>query len=154
MALQPELKLLPVSSIRPDPTQARSSYDPVALDSLAATIRDHGMMNPIIVRQRGDVYEIIAGERRYRATVLLKRTEIACFVYPETMPEVETEILSLIENLQRVDLNPIEEARGYKQLADIYDMTQEEIGEKVGKDQALIPAPWLCWRCPSKSNKL
>ncbi len=127
--------------MRPDPTQARSSFDPEQMEQLKESLQERGLINPICVRRLdgSDAYEIIAGERRFRAAKALSWSEIDARIYPSTTPALETELLSLVENLQRVDLNPIEEARGYRQLAESpYSMNQEAVARQVGKKQSAI----------------
>ncbi len=137
--LAAEYLRIPLSQIRPDPTQSRTYFDPGQLEDLKSSLKERGLINPITVRKAGELYEIIAGERRYRAAASLGWQDIDCRVYPPETPALETELLSLVENLQRVDLNPIEEARGYKQLTDPpYNMGQADIAKEVGKTQPVI----------------
>jgi ParB family chromosome partitioning protein len=128
---------LKLSQIDPKSDQPRKHFDKEALETLAASIMENGLLQPILVREYGDGrYQIIAGERRFRASKLAGLTEIPAIVMERDDKKVAE--IALIENVQREDLNPIEEALGYKALATEYDMTQEEISIKVGKSRSAI----------------
>lgn len=99
MSTAPTLQTLPLTQIHPDPTQSRTDFDPVALKELADSIKENGLINPISVRRVGDHYEIIAGERRYRAVKSLGQKDIQCFVYVAETSDLETELLSLAPNV-------------------------------------------------------
>ncbi len=128
---------LPVSQIEPCANQPRRHFDEAALQDLADSIREHGIIQPLTVRRLSSgYYQIIAGERRWRAARLAGLSEV-----PATVIEADdrkTTELSLIENLQREDLDPIEEAEGYKTLMDSYQLTQEEAAERVGKSRSAV----------------
>jgi ParB family chromosome partitioning protein len=129
----PQLKL---EQIRPNPFQPREEFDIQGLEELTQSIREKGIIQPILVRRRGDYYELIAGERRFRAAQMLKLEEI-----PAIIKDVEDEDsleISLIENIQRQDLNPIEEARAYKYLIDKFNLTQERVSEVLGKARVSV----------------
>ena len=129
----PQLKL---GQIRPNPFQPREEFDAQGLEELTQSIREKGIIQPILVRRRGDYYELIAGERRFRAAQMLKLEEI-----PAIIKDVEDEDsleISLIENIQRQDLNPIEEARAYKYLIDKFNLTQERVSEVLGKARVSV----------------
>ena len=129
--------LLRLSKIEPDKNQPRKFFDEDALEELAASIKEHGLIQPIIVSPLADDrYRIIAGERRWRACRLAGLEEIPVLVREYTDREVSE--ISLIENLQREDLNPIEEAMGYRNLMEIYGMTQEKIAQTVSKSRSAI----------------
>ncbi len=117
--------------IEPNREQPRKSFDEEALDELANSIKIYGVLQPIIVNKKDDFYEIVAGERRWRAAKKAGLTEIPCIVKDAATIQVNKEI-ALIENLQRVDLNPIDKARGLKELIDDYGMTQQELAESIG----------------------
>ena len=117
--------------IEPNRDQPRKSFDEEALDELANSIKIYGVLQPIIVNKKDDFYEIVAGERRWRAAKKAGLTEIPCIVKDAATIQVNKEI-ALIENLQRVDLNPIDKARGLKELIDDYGMTQQELAESIG----------------------
>ena len=129
--------MLKISDIEPNRAQARKQFDEAALLELADSIRRHGILQPIAVRKKQNgYYEIIAGERRWRASKIAGLSEV-----PVLVKEVDDQIaceLSLIENLQRENLNAAEEARGYRDLMDKFGLTQEEAAEKVGKSRAAV----------------
>jgi ParB family chromosome partitioning protein len=122
--------------IRPCPLQPRKDFSPETLQELANSIREQGIVQPLIVRERGGHLELIAGERRWRAAQLLGLSEVPVIVR-EADDRAVLE-LALIENLQRENLNPIEEAQGYSQLMGQFGLTQEEVSTKVGKSRAAV----------------
>ena len=130
-----ETKLL-VSQIGPNRDQPRKFFDEAALEELADSIRQYGLLQPILVQKRDDYYEIIAGERRWRASMKAGLKEVPVII--RDYSELEIMELSLIENLQREDLNPMEEARAYRRLSDEFGLTQEEIAGKVSKSRSVI----------------
>lgn len=130
------LQSLDISRIRPLEGQPRTHFDPEALDQLAASIEARGVIQPIIVRPKGDGYELVAGERRWRAAQKARLHEIPAIV--RDLDQREVMALALIENLQREDLNPVEEARAYQRLADDEDMTQAEIARLVDKSRSHV----------------
>ncbi|MDR1415059.1 MAG: ParB/RepB/Spo0J family partition protein [Odoribacteraceae bacterium] len=131
---QEELNL---TDIRPNPGQPRKSFDEEALSELAASIKSIGLVQPITVREIGEgQYEIIAGERRYRAAKMAGLTTIPAYI--RTVEERAVLEMALIENIQRENLNPIEEALGYQRLIDECDLTQDALSERVGKKRASI----------------
>ncbi len=128
---------LPISQIEPFAGQPRRRFDEDALQDLADSIREHGIIQPLTVRRLSSgYYQIIAGERRWRAARIAGLSEVPAIVI-EADDRKMTE-LSLIENLQREDLDPIEEAEGYKTLMDNYQLTQEEAAERVGKSRSAV----------------
>ena len=128
---------LPISQIEPYANQPRHHFDEDALQDLADSIREHGIIQPLTVRRLSSgYYQIIAGERRWRAARIAGLSEVPAIVI-EADDRKMTE-LSLIENLQREDLDPIEEAEGYKTLMDNYQLTQEEAAERVGKSRSAV----------------
>ena len=141
-------KVLPVYKIEPNPDQPRREFDPEALEDLAASIRQHGIIQPLTVRQGSNgYYQIIAGERRWRAARMADLTEVPAVVIEAD--DKKTMELALIENLQREDLNPVEEALGYQSLMENYAMTQEQAAERVGKSRpAVANALRLLNLCP------
>jgi ParB family chromosome partitioning protein len=132
------LRSLPVADIRPNPYQPRKEFRPEELDELKSSLRASGLLQPITVRksQRGQGYELIAGERRLRAATALGWTEIPAVV--KDIDDSTLLTLALVENLQRADLNPLEEAEGYQRLIDEFSLTQQQVGEVVGKDRTTI----------------
>ncbi len=128
---------LPISQVQPNPNQPRRRFDPDNLQDLADSIRENGMLQPITVRLNSTgYYQIIAGERRWRAAKLADLQEIPAVVI-EADDRTALE-LALVENLQREDLNPIEEAEGYALLSNTFGLTQEEIADKMGKSRSTI----------------
>jgi len=132
-----EVREIPIDSVVLNPYQPRKNMDPESLEELASSIKEVGVLQPIIVREIGEErYELIAGERRWRAARLAGLSLIPAMVIEAT--EKEALSFALIENLQRSDLNPLEEAYGYKRLMQEFDLTQEEIAQMVGKKQSTI----------------
>jgi ParB family transcriptional regulator, chromosome partitioning protein len=125
-----------LSTISPSPLQPRKNFAPEALQELVDSIRQHGIIQPLIVRRTNGRHELIAGERRWRAAQQLGLAEVPVII--RTATDLEVLELSLIENLQRTDLNPIEEAEGYARLAEEFGMKQEEISRKVGRSRAAV----------------
>lgn len=125
-----------LGKVRPCAFQPRKSFSDEALKELADSIKEQGIVQPLIVRDCGDFFELIAGERRWRASQLVGLTEVPVIVRKADDREVLE--LALIENLQRENLNPIEEARGYRQLVEQFQLKQEEVATKVGKSRALV----------------
>lgn len=127
---------LPIDSVKANPFQPRKYFDESSIEELAASIRSVGLIQPIIVTESGNGYMIIAGERRYRACVSLNMQTIPCIV--RKMSDRRRKEIAIIENLQRENLNPMEEAEALKQLMDEYDLTQEQLGELVGKSRPAV----------------
>lgn len=128
---------LRISDIEPNPGQPRRHFDPEALQTLAESIRENGLLQPVVVR-RGEngLYQIIAGERRWRACRLAGLTEIPAVILDAD--DLRAAQLALIENLQREDLNPIEEASGYQTLIETFGLTQEEAAQRVGRSRPAV----------------
>jgi ParB family chromosome partitioning protein len=137
-ALDPRERVqrVPLDRIRPCPLQPRKDFSAEALRELADSIREQGIVQPLIVRERNGYFELIAGERRWRAAQLLQLPEVPIILRQADDRAVLE--LALIENLQRENLNAIEEAHGYAQLAEQFQLTQEEIAGKVGKSRAVV----------------
>lgn len=125
-----------ISSVFANPNQPRKVFDETALKELAASIAKHGVIMPIIVNKSGDRYMIIAGERRFRASKIAGLTKVPVII--KTYNERQIKEISLIENLQREDLNPIEAATAMRSLMDDYGMTQEELADRIGKSRPAI----------------
>lgn len=130
-----EMKV-PIEKIKPNPNQPRIHFNETELNELCESIREHGVLQPLLVRKQGSGYEIIAGERRYQASKLADLAELPVIV--KDVNDEEMLALALIENLQRSDLNPLEEAKGYKQLIDASGMTQEALSKAVSKSRSAI----------------
>ena len=136
-----------VGKILPGAMQPRNSFNDEALNELADSIRENGIMQPLVVRPREDGYELIAGERRWRASQLAGLSKV-----PVIIRDVDDKTaleLALIENLQRENLDPIEEAKGYEQLMDQFDLTQEEVATKVGKNRVTVANSLRLIKLPS-----
>lgn len=131
-----DLQRIALSRIRPNPFQPRREFDPEELAELESSLKASGLLQPISVRRSGDAYELIAGERRFRAASNLGWTEITAIV--RDFDDQTMLVLALVENLQRSDLNAIEEARGYKRLIDDFQLTQQQVAEAVGKDRTTV----------------
>ena len=130
---------IPVADIKPNPEQPRRSFDPKALQELADSIRMHGILQPLLVRESLAGYELIAGERRLRAAEIAGLAEVPVIVHPGSGGRLEERLeLALVENLQRTDLNAIEEARAIQRLLRDFGLTQEALGERIGKNRVTI----------------
>lgn len=127
---------LPIELIVPNPNQPRTHFNETELNELSESIREHGVLQPLLVRKKGSKYEIIAGERRYQASKLADLTEVPVII--KDVDDQEMLALALIENLQRSDLNPLEEAKGYRQLIDASGMTQDALSKAVSKSRSAI----------------
>ncbi|HEU0253324.1 MAG TPA: ParB/RepB/Spo0J family partition protein, partial [Pyrinomonadaceae bacterium] len=125
-----------LESIVPGPMQPRTYFDEASLESLAESIRSHGIVQPLLVRRRSDGYELIAGERRWRAAKLAGLFRVPVIV--KDVPDDQLLEIALIENIQRENLNPIEEAQAYKKLLDAVGLTQEALASRVGRDRSYI----------------
>ena len=127
---------LPPKGIRANPSQPRQVFDQEALEELAGSIRQHGILQPLSVRRVGTGYELVAGERRLRAALLAGLTEVPCIVMQ--MDDRESGLAALVENLQRQDLDFIEEALGISRLMELTDMNQEQTARLLGKSQSAV----------------
>jgi len=127
---------LPLSSIQRNPEQPRRSFDPDELQQLAESIGIHGVLQPVLVVEAGEGFKLIAGERRLRAVTILGLETIPAIV--RTANEQEQLELALVENIQRSDLNALDEARAYRQLIDDYGLTQERVAERVGRSRSAV----------------
>lgn len=131
------VETIKIVDIEPNPNQPRNDFDEESLEELAASIKEHGVITPIIVQKTDNgFYRIIAGERRWRASKKAGLKKIPAIV--KDYSEMEIQEVALIENLQRKDLNPVEEALGYKKLMDDFSLTQDEIAQKMGKSRSSV----------------
>lgn len=130
------LQQIPVTSIRPNPQQPREHFDEESLASLAESIREVGVLQPVLVRQQGDAFELIAGERRWRAARRVGLQTIPAIVRHADDAAMLQQ--AIVENVQREQLNPLEEAAAYQQLIEDFDLTHDEVAERVGKSRATI----------------
>lgn len=128
--------MLSVDDVHPNRSQPRTHFDPKELDDLVSSIKKHGVLQPIVVTESEDGYELIAGERRTRASKLAGKTEVPALVRSVTGQERLE--LALIENIQRHDLSAIEEARAYRQLMDEFSLSQQEVADQVGKSRSAV----------------
>ncbi|MGH8516528.1 MAG: ParB/RepB/Spo0J family partition protein [Panacagrimonas sp.] len=133
----PAIRTIPVDLIRPGSTQARRHFDPDSLEELARSIRESGVIQPIVLRTRVWGFELLAGERRWRAAQLAGLHDLPAIVRDD-LTEDEAFVLGLIENLQRESLSPIETAAGLKRLGETFELTHDQIGERIGKSRAYV----------------
>jgi len=141
-----------LESISPGPMQPRTHFDEASLASLAESIRSHGIVQPLLVRRRDNGYELIAGERRWRAAKLAGLTRVPVVV--KEVPDEDLLEIALIENIQRENLNPIEEAQAYKKLIDTVGLTQESLATRVGRDRTYITNYLRLLRLPDDLQRL
>jgi ParB family transcriptional regulator, chromosome partitioning protein len=127
---------IPIGEIAPNPFQPRKSFAAETLEELKTSIAEYGVLVPVIVRRRNDGYELIAGERRWRACAALRRPTIPAIV--RASDDRQTLEFAIVENLQRENLNPLEEAAGFAHLIDEYDLTQEELARRLGKSRPAV----------------
>jgi ParB family chromosome partitioning protein len=143
---------VPISALDPNPFQPRGTLDPTRLAELAASIRESGVVQPILVRRRGERFQIIAGERRFRAA-----EQAGLATVPVTVRDVDDEHLlelALVENIQREELNPIEEAQAYHRLQDEFRLTQDEIARRVGRDRTTVANTLRLLRLPRELREM
>lgn len=133
----PRIQPIPVDLIHPGAFQARRRFDAEALTELAASIAESGIVQPVVVRSDGDMYELLAGERRWRAAQQAGLHEIPAILRND-LDDREAHVLGLIENLQRESLSPMETARGLLELAELFDLTHEAAGRRIGKSRAYV----------------
>lgn len=143
---------VPVSAITPNPMQPRTALDRDALEELAASIRQHGLIQPLIVTEQGpERYQLIAGERRWQAARLAGLGTVPVIV-KEATPQQFLE-LALVENIQRADLNPLEEASAYRQLVEEFGLTQEQVAERVGRSRVAVTNTLRLLRLPTEAKQ-
>jgi len=144
---------IPLEQIAPNPYQPRKAFDEAAIDELARSVREHGIVQPVVVMRAGDRYQLLAGERRFRAAQKAGLRTIPAVIKDRIDNEEALEI-ALIENVQREDLNPIEEALAYHQLHREFGLTQEEIARKVGKERSTIANFLRLLKLPDRVKQL
>lgn len=152
VAASPSPAKLPVEQVQPNPDQPRDVFDPGRMEELAASIRAHGIIQPIVVRKTTAGYQIIAGERRWRAAKLAGLQEVPVVV--QNVDDRELLEVALIENIQREDLNPIETAQAFDRLSRELGLSQEDIGRRTGKDRATISNFLRLLRLPKEIQAL
>ncbi|MDO8603432.1 MAG: ParB/RepB/Spo0J family partition protein [Candidatus Omnitrophota bacterium] len=135
-SMQQGIRNIPIDKLKTNKYQPREDFNQEALNDLAASIKEKGFIQPVLVRLKDNEYELIAGERRLRAAKKLGYKEIPAII--KEASDLDSLELSIIENIQREDLNPIDQARAYKRLQDEFDMTQEKVADTIGKDRATV----------------
>ncbi len=146
--------MVAIDQISPNPYQPRKTFNDASIEELARSVREHGIIQPIVVTRIGDhKYRLIAGERRFRAAQKAGLDSIPV-VIKETMADGDVLQVALIENIQREDLNPIEEAYAYHQLHDEFQLTQEEISKRVGKERSTVANFLRLLKLPDSVKKL
>ena len=134
--LSARVRYIPINDIRPNPQQPRRRFDPESLQELAASIAAYGILQPLTVRQKGAVYELVAGERRWRAARIAGLRQVPCLL--ARVDEEDAALLALIENLQRRDLDYMEEAAAIARLLRRYGLSQQQAAEKLGRSQSAV----------------
>ena len=142
-----------LSQISPNPYQPRKSFNEASIDELARSVREHGIVQPLVVTRAGDRYKLIAGERRFRAAQKAGLSSVPA-VIKEIAQEGDALQIALIENIQREDLNPMEEAMAYHQLHEDFGLTQEEIAQRVGKERSTVANFLRLIKLPEAVKKL
>jgi len=127
---------IPVAKVRPNPFQPRRRFGAASLQELVQSVKERGIMQPVLVRRKGETWELIAGERRFRAAQKLGLATLPAVEV--TASDIDALEMALVENLQRTDLDPLEEAEGYRRLQEEFHLTQEQVARKVGKDRATV----------------
>jgi ParB family transcriptional regulator, chromosome partitioning protein len=146
--------MVPIEQISPNPYQPRRTFNDASIEELARSVREHGIIQPLVVTRTGDnKYRLIAGERRFRAAQKAG-LKVVPVVVKETMTDSDVLQVALIENIQREDLNPIEEAYAYHQLHEEFGLTQEEISKRVGKERSTVANFLRLLRLPDPVKKL
>lgn len=143
--------LCPVDAITPHPGQPRQRFDPEKLQELVQTIRQKGVLSPVMVRSHGEGYQLISGERRWRAAKLAGLREIPAIL--REVSDREALELSLIENIQREDLGPLEEARAYQALLELHGTTQEELAQRLGRDRSTLANALRLLKLPKQAQE-
>jgi ParB family chromosome partitioning protein len=147
------LAQIPLEQISPNPYQPRKSFNEASIEELARSVREHGIVQPLVVTRAGDRYRLVAGERRFRAAQRAGLRTVPV-VIKEMMKDGEALQIALIENIQREDLNPMEEANAYHQLHEEFGLTQEEISRRVGKERSTVANFLRLLKLPQGVKKL
>jgi ParB family chromosome partitioning protein len=147
-----EIREIEIDLIRPGHQQPRTTFDQSKLEELAQSIRTSGIIQPLLVRPRGGLFELVAGERRWRAAQLAGLPRIPAII--REIPDDKLLELALIENIQRQELNPIEEANAYKRLIESLNLTQEEVAQRVGRDRTFVTNYLRILKLPSEIQEL
>lgn len=146
------LKKISIDDIKPNENQPRKIFNDEKIGELADSIKEHGVIQPIVVRTSGDFYEIVAGERRWRAARKAGLTEIPCVI--RELTDEENMLFAIIENMQREDLNPVEEAEGLEKMISTYGLTQGEVSKSVGKSRPYITNSLRLLKLPKKIREM
>jgi len=141
-----------INDIKPNEGQPRKTFDDEKINELADSIQEHGLIQPIVLRKSGKGYEIVAGERRWRACRKAGLKEIPCII--KELTDEENMLIAIIENMQREDLNPIEEAEGLNQMIVTYGLTQAEVSKSVGKSRPYITNALRLLKLPSEIREM
>jgi len=149
----PGLAQIPLDQIQPNPYQPRRTFNEASIDELARSVREHGIVQPLVVMRAGDRYKLIAGERRFRAAQKAGLTTVPVMV-KDLVKSGDALQIALVENIQREDLNPMEEAGAYHQLHDEFGLTQEEIARRVGKERSTVANFLRLLKLPEAVKKL
>ena len=147
------LAQIPIDHIQPNPYQPRRTFNEASIDELARSVREHGIVQPIVVTRAGDRYKLIAGERRFRAAQKAGLATVPA-VIKDNLKSDDALQIALVENIQREDLNPMEEANAYHQLHDEFGLTQEEIAKRVGKERSTVANFLRLLKLPDAVKKL
>ena len=145
------VSFVPTNLIKPNTLQPREEFNPQGMEDLVQSIREKGILQPVLVRRRGENYELIAGERRFRAANILNLNEIPVII--KEVEDLDSLEIALIENIQRENLNPIEEAKAYNYLMEKFGLTQERISEVLGKARATIANTLRLLKLPLEIQK-
>jgi ParB family chromosome partitioning protein len=151
-AASDEIREIELDLIRPGSQQPRTNFDQAKLDELAQSIRSTGIIQPLLVRPKGGLFELVAGERRWRAAQLAGLARIPAIV--RDIPDERLLEMALVENIQRQELNPIEEALAYKRLIESLGLTQEEVAQRVGRDRTFVTNYLRVLKLPTDIQKL
>ena len=130
------VRYVKIHDIMPNANQPRKTFNEEKIEELAASIREHGIIQPIVGRKKSRGYEIVAGERRWRAAIKAELSQVPCLI--RNLDDEQNMLIAIIENMQREDLNPIEEAEGLRQMTETFGMTQEQVSRSVGKSRPYI----------------
>ena len=141
-----------IDDIKPNAAQPRKNFDEEKLGELAASIERHGVIQPVVLRRLGKGYELVAGERRWRAARIAGLKEVPCII--KELTDEENMLLAIIENMQREDLNPIEEAEGLKKMIETYGLTQEQVSYSIGKSRPYITNSLRLLKLPGRVQEL
>jgi ParB family chromosome partitioning protein len=147
----PVLLRVPIDRVSRNREQPRQDFSEDELESLAASIRAHGLLSPLLVREQAGDYVLVAGERRWRASGRAGLTEVPVLVTDRADRDADSLLLALVENLQRSDLNPVEEALGFQRLVELYGLTPQQVADRVGRDRSTVTNALRLLRLPPRA---